>query len=195
VFKPSLPPCHQDYGKDRPLDCPSMIRDISFSGMDLVTDGRIMIVGKPDLPVEGVQFHDLRIRYVVTDDATPFRNAGSTSFIPGDYAEVRSANAAFVVQHARDIVVDGLRLRWPAYPVGDWHLFGSPHRFMSPFWTGHEDEIRRGERRTPMSLVWARDAEITIRGRDLCASEADCPLMDADSASVVACQGESAERP
>jgi hypothetical protein len=185
VFKASLNPQHHDFGKDKPLLRPSRIRDVSFTGLDITTDGRITVVGKPDLPVESVRFSDIRIRYPVIDDATVFRNALSTGFIPGDHADARAANAVFVVKHARDVVVDGLRLRWPTFPVGAWHLFDSPHRLMSPFWKDHEAEIRAGTRRVPFHVLWARDAQIDVIGRGLSASEPGLAACDADPASRI----------
>ncbi len=185
IFKDLLPPEHQDFGKDRPLKQSSVIRDISFTGLDITTDGRITIVGKPDLPVEGIRFSDLRLRYPVLDDATPFREAQTISFIPGDYADARGANASFVVQHARDIEIRGLRLRWPTFPVGPRNLFQSENRLASPFWNGHEEEIRSGAHRVSYHLVWARDADVMLMGRGLHASEPDHPAVDADPESRV----------
>jgi hypothetical protein len=185
VFRDSLNPAHPDFGKDKPLRQPSRIRDISFTGLDITTDGRITIVGKPELPVEGVRFSDLRLRFPVLDDARPFRDAQSTGFIPGDHADARSANAVFVVKHACDIVVDGLRLRWPSFPVRSWRLFDSPHRLMSPFWKGNEAAIRAGTQRAPWNVLWARDAEVDIAGRGLEASEPGLAACDADRASRI----------
>ena len=163
---------------------------MSFTGLDLTTDGRITIIGKPGCPVEGLRFSDLRLRFPVLDDATPFRNAQSTGFIPGDYPDARAANAVFVVQHARDLVVEGLRLRWPGFPVGTWALFESPHRLMSSFWKGHEPEIRNGTHRVPFSVLWARDAEVSIGGRGLHASESGHPACHSDAASAIAWKDE-----
>lgn len=185
VFKSMLCPQHPDFGKDKPLSRPSRLRDVSFRGLDITTDGRINIVGKPDLPIERVRFDDLRLRYAVLDDATPFREAQSTSFIPGDHADARSANAAFVVQHARDIEIDHLRVRWPTFPVGEWMLFDSPHRNLSSFWRGNEAAIRAGTHRVRYALVWARDADVFVRGRDLRASEPDHPAVQSDASSRV----------
>lgn len=50
-FAASLHAGHPDFGKSKPPQQPSCIRDISFSGLDIVTDGRITVVGKPDLPM------------------------------------------------------------------------------------------------------------------------------------------------
>lgn len=192
VFKALLHAGHPDYDKDRPLTRPSRIRDVSFTGLDITTDGRITVVGKPGCPVDGIRFSDIRLHFPVLDDARPFRDAQSTGFIPGDYPEARSANAVFVIQHARDVTVDGLRVRWPTFPVDPWALFESPHRFLSPFWNGREAEVRCGTRRVPFSVLWARDAEVTISGRALHASEADHPACDADDASTILW---SADRP
>lgn len=185
IFKDLLSEDHPHHGLDRPLKKSSVIRDISFSGLDITTDGRIHIVGKPDCPVESVCFSDLRVRYPVLDDPAPFRDAPTTSFIPGDYADARSARAAFVIQHARDIEIDGLRLRWPVFPVGEWRLFASDNRNWSSFWRGHEEAIRAGTRRVPFHVLWARDAEVAIRGPRLAASEAGHPALNADAASRV----------
>jgi hypothetical protein len=183
---PALPAEHPDHGKDKPLTRPSVIRDISFRGLDITTDGRIMIVGKPGLPVEGIRFSDLRLRYPVLDDATPFRNAQATGFLPGDYADARAANASFVIQHARDVVVDGLRLRWPTFPVQGWLLFESPHRAISSFWKGNEAKIRSGELRAPYQVLWARDAQVDVEGRGLRASEPGLAPVNADAGSRIA---------
>ncbi|MBC8038943.1 MAG: hypothetical protein H7Y06_00190, partial [Opitutaceae bacterium] len=188
VFKALLPADHPDFGKDKPLVKPSVIRDVSFTGLDLVTDGRITIIGKPGHPVEGVRFSDLRLNYPVLDDAAPFRNAGgATGFIPGDYADARAANSAFVIQHARDVVIDGLRLRWPSFPVGPWHLFDSDNRDISPFWRGNAEKIRSGEIRVPYHVIWSRDADVAVTGRNLVASEPDHPAINTDTGSRVTC--------
>lgn len=187
IFKSLLSPDHPHTGQDRPLRKSSAIRDISFTGSDITTDGRIHIIGKPESPVDSVRFSDLRLRYPVLDDATPFRHAKSWGFIPGGpaYEDARAANAAFVVQHARDVAIEGLRLRWPEFPVGAWNLFDSDNRLASSFWNGHEDEIRSGAHRVPYHVLWARDAEVDIRGKNLVASEPGHPAVDADTASHV----------
>lgn len=191
IFKSLLPQDHPHYGLDRPLKRSSVIRDISFTGLDIVTDGRINIIGKPEQPVEGVRFSDLRLRYPVLDDARPFRNASATiAFIPGgeEYADARAANASFVIQHARDIEIEGLRLHWPTFPVGEWFLFESHNRLNSSFWRGNEEAIRNGSHRVPYHVLWARDAEVTISGKALRASEEGYPAVDADAASIVRLQ-------
>ncbi|MCD8482666.1 MAG: glycosyl hydrolase family 28 protein [Verrucomicrobia bacterium] len=185
VFKGLLPPEHQDYGKDRPLTRPSRIRDVTFSGLDIVSDGRITIIGKPDQPIESVRFQDIRIRYVVLDDATPFRNAQSTGFIPGDFADARSANAVFVVQHARDVEVSGLRVNWPVFPAPAWNMFESDNAALSPFWNGNQAAIRSGEHKVGYQILWSRDAEVAIGGRNLVASEPELVPYSADASSMV----------
>jgi hypothetical protein len=186
VFKALLSKDHPHHGLDRPLTRSSVIRDISFSGMDITTDGRITVIGKPDCPVDSVQFNDLRLRFPVLDDATPFREAQSTSFIPGDYANARTANSVFVVQHARDIEVNRLRLRWPSYPVTtDWFMFESDNQNVSSFWKGNADKIRSGELRVPYSVLWARDSEVSVTGKNLHASEPDHPTVDSDEKSTI----------
>ncbi len=189
VYKDLLPPEHPDYGKDKPLTRPSIIRDVSFTGLDITTDGRIHLIGKPGQPIEGVRFSDLRLRYPVLDDFRPFRNAQSTGFIPGDYAETRSANAAFVLHHVRDLEIEGLRLRWPTYPVTtSWRMFESTNARLSTYWHGNVEKIRAGELRAPYHLVWARDAEARVSGRQLHASEPGLPAIDADPGSRVTLQ-------
>jgi len=186
IFKNLLPPGHQDYGKDRPLTQSSRIRDIAFTAVDITTDGRITIIGKPDCPVEGVRFAGLSLRFPLLDDPLPFAgNSHSSGFIPGDYAAARGARAAIVAQHARDISVEGLRVQWPVYPVGPWNLFESENRHISSFWKGTEQEIRSGGHRVPFGIVWARDAQLSIRGAHLQASGPDCPEVQADELSRV----------
>jgi len=186
IFKNLLPPEHQDYGKDRPLIQSSRIRDVSFTGVDITTDGRIVIIGKPDCPVEGICFSDLNLRYSLLDDPIPFAgNNTSSGFIPGDYAAARGARAVIVAQHARSIFVEGLQVRWPTYPVGTWKLFESENRYFSSFWKGNEQQIRSGGHRVPFGIVWASDAQLYIRGARLQASEPDYPAVQADELSRV----------
>jgi hypothetical protein len=186
IFKNILPLDHQDYGKDRPLEHSSRIRDVSFTAIDITTDGRITIIGKPDCPVEGVRFSDLKLRYPVLDDPLPFAgNSQSAGFIPGDYAAARGARAVIVAQHARGISVEGFSVQWPTYPAGPWNLFESDNRHSSSFWKGAEQEIRSGGRRIPFGVVWASDAQLNIRGARLPASEPDCPAVQADELSQV----------
>lgn len=189
VFKTLLPPEHPDFGKDKPLTRPSVIRDISFTGLDITTDGRIHLIGKPDLPIESVRFSDVRLRYPVLDDFRPFRNAQSTGFLPGNLADTRAANAAFVLHHVRDLEIEGLRLRWPSYPVTtSWRMFESLNTRLSSYWHGNQEKIRSGELRAPYHLVWARDAEARLSGRALTASEPGLPAVDADAGSRITLQ-------
>jgi hypothetical protein len=186
IFKNILPLDHKDYGKDRPLTQSSRIRDVSFTAIDLTTDGRVIIIGKPDGPVEGIRFSDLRLRLPVLDDPLPFAgNTTSAGFIPGDYAAARGARAVLVAQHARDISVQGLSVQWPTYPVGPWKLFKSDNRNISSFWKGKEKEIRSGEHRVSFAIVWASDAQLNIRGPRLPASEPDGAAVVADESSQV----------
>jgi polygalacturonase len=186
IFKNLLPLDHQDYGKDRPLTRSSRIRDVSFTGIDITTDGRITIIGKPDGPVEGVRFSDLRLRFPLLDDPLPFAgNDKSAGFIPGAYATARGARAVIVAQHARNISFEGLRVNWPEYPVGPWKLFESENRNISSFWKSHEQEIRLGKHRVSFGVVWARDAQLNIRDARFQASEPDCAAVQADKLSHV----------
>ncbi|MDV7398657.1 hypothetical protein RZS08_45045, partial [Arthrospira platensis SPKY1] len=122
---------------------------------------------------------------VVLDDATPFREAQSTGFIPGDYADARAANAAFVVQHARDLEVSGLRIHWPVFPTPDWNMYVSNNADLSPFWKNSQEAIRKGEKRVGYHVLWARDAEVAVGGRKLSASEPGLSAFHADAASSV----------
>jgi len=173
VFKRSLPPDHPHFGQDRPLKKSSRIRDVSFTGLDIVTDGRIIVIGKPDAPVESIRFSDIRLRFPVLDDATPFRNAMSTGFIPADYPDAKAVNAAFVLQHARDIEIHDLRIRWPEYPVGNWHMFDpeNTNRKISPFWQSDLEAIRNGTKRVGYHIAWANDAQFTLTGKNLTPSD------------------------
>jgi hypothetical protein len=186
VYKKALPSEHPDFGKDKPILRPSRVRDVSFNGLDIVTDGRITVVGKPGEKVENVRFSDIRISFVWLDDAGPLSShPGSPSFLPGDMAEARGANAAFVVQNATDIEIDGLRVRWPEYPVGPLSVFDSPHRSGSAFLYGHEREVQSGERRVHFSVLWARNAEVSVRGKHLVAEGGDYSAYQLDARSSV----------
>jgi hypothetical protein len=158
TYASGLCPEHPDYGKDKPLLKKGAIRDISFSDIDITTDGRITICAEDGHDISNICFRNVHLRYAMLDDPSPYANATSTGFLP-DMPEPRTVPAAFIVRNAERIRIEGLRITWPQYPVPEnWYLLDSPHRLSNAaFYEGHEDAIRRGEKKVVFKALWARD--------------------------------------
>ncbi len=188
TYAHGLCPEHPDYGKDKPLLKQGAIRDISFSDIDILTDGRITICAEDDHEIDNICFRNLHLRYAMLDDPSPYGGAESTGFLPA-MPEPRTVAAAIVVRNAARLRFDGLRISWPRYPVpDDWYLLESPQRLMNAaFYEGHEEAIRRGEKRIVFKALWARDlrdSRIDLRG--ITASDGTTPaqLIDSDPGQV-----------
>ena len=181
VFKAMLHPGHPDFGKDKPLTQSGRVGDITLRGIDVVTDGRILVVGEPDAPVEDIRFEDIRLHYPMMDDPDPaMTNAQSTGFIPGDHADARTARAAFVLKTARRITLRDVEIRWPHGPApADWHLLepdNANRAINRAYLEAHLEALRAGTHRPPFHAVWARGIEdLRIEGGRLPAALPDLP--------------------
>jgi len=176
VFKNSLHAGHPDFGRDKPLTQFGRVGDITVRGLDVITDGRVMVVGEPDAPVDNVRFEDVRLHYPMIDDPDPaMKHAQSTGFLPGDHADARTARAAFVVKQASRVTLRDVEVRWPHGPVPeDWHLLepGNPNlQINKDYFEPNLDAIRAGKHVPPFHAVWARDAkDLRIEGGQLSAA-------------------------
>lgn len=178
IYKPGLPPEHHDFGKEKPLLKQGAIRDITIRDVDVVTDGRVLIAAQDGHEISDVLLDNLRLRYAMLDDPTPFGGASSTGFLP-NIVESRTALAAIVAENVRNLVVDRLHIAWPKYPVpDDWYLLTCPQRLLNRgFYEGHEEAIRRGAKRVAYKAFWGRGVtNLRLDTRDLTDSEGGAPL-------------------
>lgn len=159
---------------------PGRIRDVTLRDVDLVTDGRVMMVARKDRPLEDITVEGLRLRYVLLEDPS---GLGKGGWIPGEHADARTAPAAIVAENIRGLRLANVQIRWPEYPVpGDWHVLETRNRaFNRNFYAeGREDAIRKGAYRVPFAAYWARDVKGDASLGDLTGSEGG-PARDVET--------------
>jgi hypothetical protein len=161
-YERNLFPAHPRYGKTTIPSAPGIVRHISFSDMDILTDGRILIGGQPDTTIHDLRFRNIALRYPMIDNPNPLAEEGNHSFFPGQVLRsMRTAEAAFVAQNVSDLNVDGFRVEWPQGPVPkNWRLLDSDHRFLNAEWYQNRDAaIRSREREPAFGVFWAKDVK------------------------------------
>lgn len=183
VYKRSLHAGHPDYGKDKPVPRIGRIRGVTFSDMDIVTDGRVTLVADDGAVLEGVSLQNVRLRYALCDDPRPVaRNVGSAGYLPGDHVDAREACAAVVAKNVKDLVIRDLGVEWPEYPVpASWHLLDSPQRLICrSVYEGHEADIRAGRQRCAFQVLWAKRVQgyVSTIGTPRASDEGEPFVMD-----------------
>lgn len=172
---------HETLRPPRRAAVPGRIRDVTFRDIDLVTDGRVMMVARQDRPIEDITMEGLRLRYVLLEDTSVL---GAKSWITRAHGAAGAATAAIVAENVRGLRLLNPRIRWPEYPVPqEWHVLRTPNRMYNRyFYEGREEAIRSGEYRVPFSVLWARNVEGEILLGGLTGSEGgpacDAPMRD-----------------
>lgn len=93
---------------------PRGIRNVSVANVVCRTDGRILLTAEPGLMLENIALRDIHLIYPTLDDPDPIgKNVGGSQFSNHSPA-ARVARGAVVAENVRGLVVDGLRVDWPA---------------------------------------------------------------------------------
>lgn len=152
-------PEHSRYTFDWPPCKRGAIRHVSMHNIDFTTEGRVMIGAQAGQELRDIDIRGLRLRYPLVEDPSLFpkkHGSGSVGFFKL-CPEIHGARAAVAVMNARDFRLRDLRIEWPTYPVPDsWTMLRSPFRTLTPFYDGHEEEVRTGKRTAPFSVLWAK---------------------------------------
>jgi hypothetical protein len=158
---------------DRPT-VPGRIRAVTLRDIDLVTDGRVMLVARKDRPIEDLSIEGLRLTYVLLEDPAA---VGANGWVTSAHTAVGSAAAAIVAENVRGLRLLNPQIRWPAYPVAEgWHVLRAPNRIYNRhFYEGREEAIRSGACRVPFWVLWARGVQGEISLGDLIGSEGGPP--------------------
>jgi hypothetical protein len=152
-------PMHPNYGKYPWAKRAGIIRNITLSNLDFVTDGRVLIGAANEGEISDITVDNLRLRYAMIDDPYPSgAKAMSASFFRG-VPDLRVARAAVCVENATNITMRGLEIHWPQYPVDeDWRLLKSPHRQgLTDAYKGRDGDIRDGKIAPPFHALWAKN--------------------------------------
>lgn len=163
LYVANLPPEHPRHGEHYTPPHAGIIRDVSFTDIDLETDGRVTIGGVSDSVIENLTFQNLRMRYPFIDDPAALAGKpGPSSFFPGEQlAELRGARAAVVAQHVRNLVIDGLSVTFDDGPVPeDWLILRSELRHINDaYYAGNEKALRTREKSVPFGIFWGCDLD------------------------------------
>lgn len=155
-------PEHSRHNFDWPPCKRGAIRHISMNGIDFTTEGRVMIGAQTGQELRDIDIQGLRLRYPLVEDPQLFpkrEGKKSLSFFKL-CPEIHGARAAIALLNVQDFRLRDLRIEWPTYPVPDtWNMLRSPFRELTPFYTGHEEEVRTGKRTAPFSVLWATGAK------------------------------------
>jgi hypothetical protein len=90
------------------------IRNVSISNFIARTDGRVLLTAGPGAIMENITLRDLHLIYPTVDDPDPIgASVGGSQFSKSNPA-ARVARGAVVAENVRGLVVDGLRVDWPA---------------------------------------------------------------------------------
>jgi hypothetical protein len=93
---------------------PIGIRNVSISNFLARTDGRVMLVAEEGCVLENITLRDLHIIYPTVDDPDPIAmRMGFGQFAKANPA-ARLARGVVVAENVRGLVIDGLRVDWPA---------------------------------------------------------------------------------
>ncbi len=95
-------------------DAAPIVRNISLSNMVCRTDGRVLLTAGPGLMLDNITLRDLHLIYPTVDDPDPIGERVGGSQFSNDNPAARVARAAVVAENIRGLVVDGLRVDWPA---------------------------------------------------------------------------------
>jgi hypothetical protein len=154
-------PEHSRYNFKWPECKRGAIRHVTMSNVDITTEGRVMVAAAAGQELRDIDIQGLRLRYPLVEDPQVFPKrggGGSPSFFKL-CPDIHGARAAVALLNTEDFRLRDLRIDWPRYPVPDtWNILRSPFRNLTPFYAGHEEDVRTGRRTAQFSVLWAKGA-------------------------------------
>lgn len=153
-------PIHIDCRRERPESRLGRIRNVQISNVVCRTDGRILITGQPDAPIENLVLRDIRMTYPTVDDpAISFAGLAGAQFSNAS-PEARVARAVVVVDHAKNFVLDNLMVDWPETEPNGLVKCPENWRFMHKAANGSAEYYERKqfntERIPDFHVLWGR---------------------------------------
>ncbi|MEI7767169.1 MAG: glycosyl hydrolase family 28 protein [Phycisphaerae bacterium] len=148
------------------------VQSVTLSNINILTDGRALVVASGAHRVRDITLSDIRIRYALLDDPYAIGQSPRSGgpWMPGvENADVRGARAAIIAKRVENLAIRGLAIHWPSYPVpSEWFLLDSPQRLINrDYFAGNETRIRSGELRPTFKAFWSREltgAQIDLSG-------------------------------
>ncbi len=182
--------CREEHNGQGPVRGIGAIRNVQISNVIARSEGRILLVGDPRSPLRNIVLRDVRLSYPTVDDP-----ALACADLPcGQFAkphpDARTAQAALVVKHARDLVVDNLMIDWPEVDAEGRMIVPPAWHFDLKAVNGGYDHYRR-DRFAPdqipgFAVVWGRDLSGGYLRLPLAQpSQPHLPRLDLDADSVI----------
>jgi len=99
------------------------IRNVTISDFTCKTQGRILLTAPDGLFLENIQLRNIKMQYPWIEDPYLISDsARSTQYSPQN-KNARKQRAAFVVENAKNLIVNHLSVEWPINPVPiEWQL-------------------------------------------------------------------------
>lgn len=158
-------PIHIDIRRRRENSRLGGLRNLLISGLFGETNGRCLLTCEEGGILEDITLRDLQFRYPCFDDPAPHGTEHGGSQFSNRSPQARTERAAFVIENARRVRMQGLRLIWPEQtPPREWMFDsklanGTMRLFTPPDWT-----LPAG---TPVHAVAVRnmmDSELDLSG-------------------------------
>lgn len=151
-------PIHIDLRRRRDESKMGAIRDVRISGLIGETNGRCLITAEDGAVIENLHIRDVFLRIPTLDDPAIHGAAHGGSQFSNRSPKSRVERAAFVIENARSLVMEKIRVQWPESPTPppDWtfptKLANGTHQlFTPPDW-----ELPAGK---PVHAVTARNVQ------------------------------------
>jgi hypothetical protein len=180
-------PIHLDCRRMKPESKLGKIRNVTISNVVARTDGRILITGQPDSPIENLVLRDIQMIYPTIDDpAIACRTLGGGQFSNAN-PDAREARGVVVVENVDNFVLDNLLVTWPK-TVADGRI-ECPDDWRFPFKAanGSTELFQRDrfntERIPDFHVLWGRG----LRGGYVFAPLARPPRADLKPLSLTGC--------
>lgn len=101
------------------------IRNVTISGVEISTQGRIMMTASENTFIENVTLRDIRLNYPYIEDPKPYFKPKMSSQFPkwSDGENALKAEAAIIALNVDNLVLDNIHTIWPdtsAQVPSDW---------------------------------------------------------------------------
>ena len=106
-------PIHIDLRRKRESSKIGAIRNIRISGLMGESNGRSLLTAEPGAVLEDIHLKDLFVRIPCFDDPAPCGKDNGGSQFSNRTPDARVERAAFVIENARNLVMDNIRIQWP----------------------------------------------------------------------------------
>ncbi|MCC5848584.1 MAG: hypothetical protein JJU29_10850 [Verrucomicrobia bacterium] len=106
-------PIHIDLRRKSEESKLGAIRNICISGLMGESNGRSLLTAEPGAVLEDMLIKDMFLRIPCFDDPAPCGREHGGGQFSSRTPEARVERAAFVIENARNLVMDNIRIQWP----------------------------------------------------------------------------------